>query len=345
MNVITVTGIFALFCWAVFGYFFHKDRSRYRNCYILFFALLSTLPFILSVCRYNGIRIEVFLAQTVFLALLIVPFFLIHNGIVMMRKEGRQFAHVLSLALGIIVLIGELATFALVLAYSFSSTGEGLDQMFHSVPFIIGTLISISVIYGSMAFVIFMIYTLFLQFIPRKKDFDYVIIHGAGLLQGSQISKLLKDRLDKAIEVYRKDPTPPVLIPSGGKGDDETRSEAAAMADYLLSQGIPEEKILIEDRSTTTLENLKFSKEIIDAQPGNKYTALVTSNYHVYRALRYCHKIGLNCTGIGSHVAFYYWPSALIREFVAIHAELKHTLIFFGGWLIFAGMVLGVLIR
>ena len=62
---------------------------------------------------------------------------------------------------------------------------------------------------------------------------------------------------------------------------------------------------------------------IIDARGGRHYTALVTSNYHVYRTLRYCKKVGLKCTGIGSHVAFYYWPSALIREYVAVHAEKK----------------------
>ena len=94
------------------------------------------------------------------------------------------------------------------------------------------------------------------------------------------------------------------------------------------------ENIIKEDRSTTTFENLKYSKEIIDAREGNKYTVLVTSNYHVYRALRYCRRIGLKCTGVGSHTAFYYWPSALIREFIAVHAEKKHFIILVAGWLL-----------
>jgi uncharacterized SAM-binding protein YcdF (DUF218 family) len=88
----------------------------------------------------------------------------------------------------------------------------------------------------------------------------------------------------------------------------------------------------MEDKSATTLENLKFSKEIIDSREGRKYTALVTSNYHVYRALRYCRRVGLKCKGIGSHVAFYYWPSALIREFIAVHSEKKHAIFFALGW-------------
>jgi uncharacterized SAM-binding protein YcdF (DUF218 family) len=110
--------------------------------------------------------------------------------------------------------------------------------------------------------------------------------------------------------------------------------EAAAMAAYLREKGIPEDRIIMEDRSATTMENLQFSKKIIDERKGGRYTALVTSNYHVYRALRYCRKIGLECTGIGSRVAMYYWPSALIREYIAVHAERKHLLTFLAGWIL-----------
>jgi uncharacterized SAM-binding protein YcdF (DUF218 family) len=170
-----------------------------------------------------------------------------------------------------------------------------------------------------------------------------VIIHGAGLLHGDQLTKLLRDRLDKAIEVYRKDPTPPKMIPSGGRGADETVSEAEAMKRYLLEQGIPESDIILEDASKTTFENLRFSKQILDGIEGRHYTALVTSNYHVYRALRYCRRIGLKCTGIGSHVAFYYWPSALIREFIAIHSEKKHAALFLAGWLLCIAAQLSIL--
>jgi uncharacterized SAM-binding protein YcdF (DUF218 family) len=79
---------------------------------------------------------------------------------------------------------------------------------------------------------------------------------------------------------------------------------------------------------------------IIDARGGRHYTALVTSNYHVYRALRYCKKVGLKCTGIGSHVAFYYWPSALIREYVAVHAEKKHAVMLAAGWILVLAAVM-----
>ena len=189
-----------------------------------------------------------------------------------------------------------------------------------------------------MSFLLFMIYVIFLQIVPKKNDFDYIIIHGAGLLEGDRISRLLSDRIDKAIDIYKKAPNPPKIIPSGGKGDDETISEAEAMEKYLIEKGIPREDIIIENESKTTYENIYNSKKIIESREGRKYTALVTSNYHVYRALRYCRKTGLQCTGIGSRVAFYYWPSALIREYIAVHAEKKHAVIMAAGWV--ATMVL-----
>ena len=330
----------ALFFWGLFLYAFKKDRSRYRNCYFLFAALSATVLFLLSLAGEHMAEAAVILVAVILITLLIVPFFLIFNGLVMIKKEGRHLSHLLSLGLGILVLVGEIATFLQVFDPYLNGMIPSEPSRLRSVVFVLTSCVSVSVIYGSMAFVIFMIYTLFLQIVPRKKDFDYVIIHGAGLIGGKKVSKLLQDRLDKAIEVYRKDPTPPKMIPSGGKGTDESVSEAEAMRDYLLSKGIPDEDIMLENASTTTFENLSYSQQILDRQPGRKYTALVTSNYHVYRALRYCKKIGLPCTGIGSRVAFYYWPNALIREFIAIHAEPKHAVIFFGGWLACLALIL-----
>lgn len=83
----------------------------------------------------------------------------------------------------------------------------------------------------------------------------------------------------------------------------------------------------------TDLENIRNSYDLIQSRPGRKYTALVTSNYHVYRAMRYARKVGLKAVGIGAHVASYYWPSAIIREFVAVHREKKHLLLYIVGYL------------
>ncbi len=335
------TGIMMIVSWIIFQVSFNIDRSRYRNCYFLFISLTCTMMFLISVSGDHMMETMYVLFLIILAALLIVPFFLMFNGFVMMKREGRRLPQLLSLLLGIIILTGEGLTFFLMIAEIFSHHFYSSGQPYYrSWWFITICCIIITIIYGSMSFLIFMIYTLFLHIVPRTKDFDYVIIHGCGLGKDSKVTKLLKDRLDKAIEVYHIDPTPPKLIPSGGQGTDESVPEAVAMRDYLLSQGIPAEDIILEGKSRTTLENLINSKEIIDSYPGRKVIALVSSNYHIYRALRYCRKIGLKCTGIGSHVAFYYWPSALIREYIAIHAEKKHAVIFILGWLLCIAPVL-----
>lgn len=336
----------SLILWALTGFSFAKDRSRYRNCYLLFVTLMVSIVALTFIAGDYQAQVMVVLMFALFLTLLIVPIFLVINGVVMIRREGHSLANLLSLGLGLVVGIGEIAAYLALVMPQISV--PGLDGRSHFVEFTrFGMFLSASVFYFSMTFVVFMTYCVFLQVLPLRKDFDYVIIHGAGLLGGDRVSKLLADRIDKAIAVYRRDPTPPILIPSGGKGSDESISEAEAMERYLLEKGVPAEQIAREDQSATTLENLRNSKAIIDELSGGRggYTALVTSNYHVYRALRYCRRIGLRCVGIGSHVAFYYWPSALIREYIAVHAERKRLITLLVGWLLFmAPMILANLI-
>ena len=319
-----------LLFWGVLAASVSYDRSRFRNCIYLLLAAASTVPLFCVLSGRHAVGTARALSILIFVALLSVPVVLIDNGVIMYHKEGRSLPNMLSLIMGILVGVGELCFFIFFIFPVFWSdrTSEFVTTGMKTALFI-----SLSVMYVSVVFVAFMSYTVLLQVIPRKRDFDYVIIHGSGLLRGREVSRLLADRIDKAIEVYRKDPTPPVLIPSGGKGRDEEISEAEAMEQYLLEHGIPKEQIIREDRSTTTRENLVFSKKIIDEQGGSPYVALVTSNYHVDRALSLCDDIDLECTGIGAHVARYYWPSALLREFAAIMSKKKNLLIFVAGWL------------
>lgn len=104
------------------------------------------------------------------------------------------------------------------------------------------------------------------------------------------------------IEIYKRQlekGSHPKIIVSGGQGSDELVSEAFAMKKYILSQNIPEEDIIMEDKSTTTYENLKFSKVIMD-NTKEKYSCIfVTNNYHVFRASIFARKTGLKAHGSG----------------------------------------------
>ncbi len=108
------------------------------------------------------------------------------------------------------------------------------------------------------------------------------------------------------------------FVVSGGQGKDEIVSEAFAMKQYLLQQGIPKEQIMLEDQSKNTYENMKFSKELIELQQKSYTCLFVTSNFHVLRAAILAKKVGLDAQGVGGKTALFYLPTAFIREYLAI---------------------------
>ena len=310
--------------------------QRYLNSILLMAAFFVTMMFVSNLFGETA-RPYILLAcfLLIMLALFLVPVLLIMNGIQMIKRESLSLSHLLSLGLGIIVGIGEIATVIYVLALSdYILIGEANHWVL---------LVAMTVFYFSFLVLSFVLYSIFIQLMPHRKNFNYVIIHGCGLSGGERITRLLSNRVDKAVEIYEKCRIKPVIIPSGGQGEDEKLSEAQAMKNYLLDHGIPEKNILLEDRSATTRENLINSKAIIDARDGAKKTALVSSSYHVYRCLKLAREVGLKCTGIGADVALYFWPSALIREFIAIFMTRRFLIWSLIGYLLFVGPLLYVL--
>jgi uncharacterized SAM-binding protein YcdF (DUF218 family) len=311
--------------------------QQYINSFLLMFSLLVTLIFVTSCFGEEGPTFALVSFLLVMLALLLVPLLLIINGIQMIRRESLCLAHCLSLALGLFVGVGELA--AIVYVLSLSGT-IGAERVSLWVMLLVWT-----VFYFSSLVLSFVIYSIFIQVLPHRMNFNYVIIHGCGLAGGERLTRLLSNRVDKAMEIYEKCAVKPIIIPSGGQGGDEKLSEAEAMRRYLVEHGIPDEHIILEDRSATTAENIAFSKAIIDGRRGQRKTALVSSNYHVYRCLRLAKEVGLRCTGIGADVAFYYWPSALIREFVAVFLSKRFLIWSLAGYLLFVSPTLYALLR
>ncbi|MCQ2431683.1 MAG: YdcF family protein [Clostridia bacterium] len=301
--------------------------QRYCNSIFLMAACFVTMLFVSGLFgeRMGYALLGCFLLVMVLLFL--VPLMLIINGVQLLKKESFSFPHLLSLLLGIGVGIGEVAAVVFVLGFA-------RDAGMIRVHFIALGL-SATVFYFSCLVLNFVLYSVFIGLLPHVMKFEYIIIHGCGLAGGERVTKLLAGRVDKAVRIYHKCRKKPILIPSGGQGADERISEAEAMRRYLLEQGIPEEHILMEDRSSTTMENLRNSKAIIDSRPGGRRTALVSSNYHIYRCLGYAKQVGLNCVGIGAKVAFYYWPSALIREFMAVFLTKKFLVWSLAGYLVF----------
>lgn len=97
------------------------------------------------------------------------------------------------------------------------------------------------------------------------------------------------------------------------------------MKRYLLEQGIPEDQIMPETKSTNTLENMKFSKELINGE--NAKVAFSTTNYHVFRGGMFESQVNMNAEGMGSRTKWYFCPNAFIREFVGLIVSQKNRII------------------
>ena len=146
----------------------------------------------------------------------------------------------------------------------------------------------------------------------------WIIVLGAKV-RGRKITDSLKRRLDSALEYLKEHPDVHVIV-SGGQGNDEEVTEAYAMAQYLERAGIDCRRIIQEDASVNTLENLKFSRKLIadvDTPVG-----IVSNNFHVYRALRLAKKQGYaKPCGIPAKSDARYQVHYLVREFFALVKE------------------------
>ena len=147
---------------------------------------------------------------------------------------------------------------------------------------------------------------------PERK---YLIVLGAAVY-GEQPSLTLIRRLEGALDYLERYPDS-VAIVSGGMGPGETVTEAKAMHDWLIAHGIPEERVLMEDKATSTQENLAFSFRIIrvrgDEPDGN--VAIVSSAYHLYRAKEMAKLQGVEAAGVaGPWGYFFVMLNYFIRE-------------------------------
>lgn len=249
------------------------------------------------------------------ICLFILGIILLVMGIRLLRKEKLCLAHFLPIMFGLFCLI--YPYFAIVKPFQASGTfTETVRNAFYLfvkscalyIPFMIFT---------------YFLYALVYAVVRKKKKPDYIIILGARLI-GRRVSPLLARRLDKGIQIYRQYGEEPKLIVSGGQGNDEVCSEAEAMAAYLLENEIPKEQILLENQSTNTMQNLRFSKKIIEEETkADYYCNVVTNNYHVLRSVIYARAAGIPCSGYGCKTALYYLPAAALREAIAFIVGYK----------------------
>ena len=150
---------------------------------------------------------------------------------------------------------------------------------------------------------------------PAPDRLDYVIVLGAQV-RGKKPSLALSQRIKKAEETARDDPEA-ILILSGGQGSGEMISEAQCMRDELVKAGIDEKRLILEDRSTTTRENLLFSDALTGCS--RKRCGILSNDFHIYRALRIARKAGYeDPRGIAGESEILMKPHYIVREAVAL---------------------------
>ena len=294
----------------IFLFFFMNDRRRLINAYLFsisfgLFLLISALLLVVRTELWFNQKVAIIifsvLAILVLLSIIFSTVFLLFNGRQMISFEGKRLANLLSLLYGIFI-IGTLAL-------HFLPYFPGKDLLIYPTDF--------ALFYSTFLYLSYVLYGTFCNYLPVRKEPDVIIILGSGLI-GNKVPPLLAQRLTKAKTIYEQFEGRSKLIVSGGQGADELTSEAEAMAKYLMEQGVPQEDILIENRSRTTFENLTFSKAILEDLGLGKSVLVVTNSFHALRAGVFMRRLKIPGRSVGSKTAFYYLPSAWIRETVGL---------------------------
>ena len=145
---------------------------------------------------------------------------------------------------------------------------------------------------------------------------DYVIVLGAKVRK-TKVTESLKRRLDKALAFLQEHPEAKCIV-SGGQGKGEDISEAQAMREYLIACGIEKERIVMEDKSTSTYENLTNSLEVVD-DVRNKKVGIVTNNFHIYRAMKMAKHIGYKKVyALPASCNMVFFVNYMVREFFSV---------------------------
>lgn len=134
-------------------------------------------------------------------------------------------------------------------------------------------------------------------------------------------SLLLRYRLDAALDFLNQNPDVKCVL-SGGQGADEPMSEAQAMYNWLVQRGIDPTRLYIEDRSTSTRENLQFSKELIASEGLTQKVTIITNDFHQYRAGRIAADLGIVCRHVSGKTHILLLPTYYVRELGGVLYEI-----------------------
>ncbi|MBE5849393.1 MAG: YdcF family protein [Lachnospiraceae bacterium] len=329
----------------------------YNTIFYLGFALFALSVMITHMYLYINMKIypEIYTGNTIVHTVLdsvknyirlSAPFILMFSAglfisnIALIRHEGRRFTNTLGSILGMLLLAGALVMIALDKKYLMSGN-ETMPR------YLLENLFSVVYLYFECLLIGTIVADAIVARHEPDKDKDFLIVLGCALKKDGTPTPLLQGRLDRAIDFYSKQKERTgkelMFITSGGQGADEVIPESSAMKRYLIEHGIPEERIIEENQSTSTYENMLYSKDKIwEIDPEGK-VAFSTTNYHVFRSGLFARRVKMRAVGMGADTKWYFWPNAAVREFIGLLTKhrVKQAVILLG--MIFSNIVLTLL--
>ena len=147
--------------------------------------------------------------------------------------------------------------------------------------------------------------------ISPAKNFDSIIVLGAQVKEDGSLSNQLLLRLTRTLEAYMQNQC--LIVTTGSRGENEPVEEGIAMRDWLVKSGVNPNDIVAETNSKSTIENIKFANQILVAR-GKAKPAIVTSDYHLPRALQIAKDLSIDSQGIPSPTKSEYWLKNHLRE-------------------------------
>jgi uncharacterized SAM-binding protein YcdF (DUF218 family) len=247
---------------------------------------------------------------------LVVGTVLVVNGARLVGPEGRTLGTLLSFVVGVAMTGVTALGVALVWFGAGSGTRAGAGST--ALPAVCLVVLLLPG-YPALVIVSYLLYCVaYLRRAPRPAPVAIVVL-GSGLV-GGQVPRLLAHRLDAALALLRAEEAHgrcPLLVPSGGQGEDEPVSEGAAMTAYLLDRGVDPARIVTEDRATTTEENLVRSLRLLEERGVTGRLRVVTSSYHAGRAALLTRRLGIDADVSPARTPWSFLPSAFLREVAA----------------------------
>lgn len=340
-----------------------RNLYQYNNVrnigFVIFLIILFVEQLILLGSVNYGIigSVDMLLNSANFFSVIVLPaafitfILVIVSNIQLMKNEGRNWKNMLGCILGIMVCVG--TVFPRILGEFLQQTTIVDVHNQNGVALYMELFVENAILAATAYLECILIGTIVLSTKAARKipsfDKDYILILGCQIKKDGTLTNLLKSRADRAVEfakmqknAVKKDIT---FIPSGGKGDDEIIAEADAIKNYLVSIGVPENSILVENKSQNTYENLRNSMELIRNHTKNDdpKIAFSTTNYHVFRSGVFASRQGIRAEGIGAKTKRYFWINAFIREFIAaLVSEWKTHIAIIMTWIVIIILMVGI---